>query len=388
MRIGVVAPRQPPTVGGGYSFHTTVLKALNDTAVEHDFLLLDLLGNGSGAEWAGGTLHHVDASARGNADGQPVSKQGTARFAASEQGLDLVWYLDPLAEVLSVPVFATVLDLAHRQHPFFPEVSTRGWTWEAREAHYRSVLPRAARIFSGTPTGKEQIVRAYGVHPDNIVVNPFPVPLLPEPQAPSADAAVLRNYELSPGFIFYPAQFWPHKNHVNLLLALQTLERDHGLAPQLVLTGSDAGSEAYVRACATDLDLTHRVAFLGFVPADELPALYRSAAALVYPSFFGPDNLPPLEAFALGCPVVAGRIEGVEEQLGPDAALYFDPTEPADIARAVAACLGDAGGRAARVEAGRRLAAERSPAAYVRIALQAIDAFAPWRRNWPTANAP
>src|SRR5256885_13294906 len=53
-----------------------------------------------------------------------------------------------------------------------------------------------------------------------------------------------------------------------------------------------------------------------FAARDEVLALYRTAAALVFPTFFGPDNLPPLEAFAAGCPVLASRVEGADEQLG------------------------------------------------------------------------
>ena len=56
----------------------------------------------------------------------------------------------------------------------------------------------------------------------------------------------------------------------------------------------------------------------------ELIALYRHALALTFVSYFGPDNLPPLEAFALGCPVITSAIEGVDEQLG-NAALYVNP---------------------------------------------------------------
>lgn len=382
MRIGVVAPRQPSTIGGGFTFHTTVLKTLENVTSEHEFIILDIAGIGA-HESMNTNLQRVDATSFHPDKEQSVQTEPTARFAAVALNLDLVWYLDPLAEVLPVPVFATVLDLAHRQHPFFPEVSSRGWKWESRENHYQQVLPRAARIFTGTPTGKEQVSRYYGVNLANIVINPFPTTIFPESDPPVADDSILLKHALSAGFLFYPAQFWPHKNHVNLLLAIKYLEDEHGLTPDLVLTGSDAGNLEHVKRVAAELDLQQRVHFLGFVPGDEMSALYRSASALVFPSLFGPDNLPPLEAFSLGCPVLTGRIEGVEEQLGKNSALFFDPTNPVEIADAIRKNMRNPLRRANMIKKGRKLALKRSPKAYVQTVLQTLDNFEPWHRNWP-----
>jgi glycosyltransferase involved in cell wall biosynthesis len=138
-----------------------------------------------------------------------------------------------------------------------------------------------------------------------------------------------------------------------------------------------------VKQLVSDLCLIDRVSFLGFVPAGEMSTLYRNATALVYPSLFGPDNLPPLEAFASGCPVLTGQIEGAEEQLGKDSALFFDPVNPAEIAESIARIVRDEAIRARIVNNGRELAAGRTPEAYVQIALQTMDAFEHWRLNWP-----
>src|SRR5207249_4800394 len=123
-------------------------------------------------------------------------------------------------------------------------------------------------------------------------------------------------YGLRREFLFYPAQFWPHKNHVNLLLALDLLRGSAGVELDLVLTGSDKGNLNHVTKTAVALGLTSQVHILGFVPKADLRELYREAVSLTFASFFGPDNIPPLEAFALGCPVVAAAVPGSEEQLG------------------------------------------------------------------------
>ncbi|HLF30200.1 MAG TPA: glycosyltransferase family 1 protein [Xanthomonadales bacterium] len=400
----------------------TVLEALSRITTDHELLLLDIDGSGASV-WAKAGLPLIDVQAILAVGGPAVPEVRGVETAARKLGLDVVWYLDPAAEVLSVPVFATVLDLAHRQHPFFPEVSG-GLEWEAREKHYSAVLPRAARIFTGTQVGKDQVVRCYGVNPTSVVVNPLPTPVLARPDDNLDDDEVLVRHALKPGFLFYPAQLWSHKNHVNLLLALKRLETEQGLSPELVLTGTDKGNSSHVLGVATELGLQQRVHFLGFVSNSDVAALYRCAAALVYPSFFGPDNLPPLEAFSLGCPVLAGRIEGVEEQLGnaalepmkeevvwrfrslsnlllkrfqrsapespPDPrksgfAGYFDPTQPEDIAAAIARVLCDVDFRTTLIEYGHALVAKRTPEAYVQVVLDALDEFEPWRRNWPAS---
>ena len=64
------------------------------------------------------------------------------------------------------------------------------------------------------------------------------------------------------------------------------------------------------------MGLDDRIIFTGFVPNIEIPYLYRQSIALVMPSYFGPTNLPPMEAFQLGVPVIYGNIGGSEEQLG------------------------------------------------------------------------
>lgn len=70
------------------------------------------------------------------------------------------------------------------------------------------------------------------------------------------------------------------------------------------------------------------------MPDEEITEIYRRARAMVMPTFFGPTNIPPLEAFALGCPVAVSRIYGMPGQVG-DAALLFDPNSVDDIAAAI-----------------------------------------------------
>jgi glycosyltransferase involved in cell wall biosynthesis len=256
--------------------------------------------------------------------------------------------------------------------PAFPEVRSTGWTWENREAHYRRWLPPAAYVITGASALSEDLSRCYGISPRRIRVLPL--------VAPTRNASAREQSSGKP-FLFYPAQFWPHKNHVGLLHALKEVREKHGLDLDLVLCGSDKGNLSYIRETVAALGLQSSVRILGFVPDDELTALYQGATALVFPSFFGPDNLPPLEAMQLGCPVIAADVPGAHEQLG-DAALLVDPRNPTDIASAIARLVRDSQLRDTLVARGRERVARWQPKDYAAGIVRIVDEFETESRCW------
>jgi glycosyltransferase involved in cell wall biosynthesis len=236
-------------------------------------------------------------------------------------------------------------------------------------------------VVVGYETGRSEVQRLYGVPDERIRFLPHPTPdFALNPPALDADS-VLEKYGLEAGFIFYPAQFWPHKNHVAILHALRLLRDANGVTTSAVFVGADKGNKGHVMATASKLGLENHVHFLGFVSRPELVALYQLAGAVVYPSFFGPENLPPLEAFALRCPVVAADVPGAREQLG-DAAILIDPRSEEAIAEAVLRLLHDAGERSELVERGRNRAESFTAADYVNGMVAIMDELVPVVRTW------
>ena len=136
-----------------------------------------------------------------------------------------------------------------------------------------------------------------------------------------------------------------------------------------------------MHARVKEWDLSEQVFDLGFVLGKSLSLFYMNALALVFPSFFGPDNVPPLEAFALGCPVIASRVPGAEEYLC-DGALLFDPTDPVDIADKILSVSTDAELRKALIEDGTRIASSRTGEAYIEHVNEILDGFVAIRRCW------
>jgi glycosyltransferase involved in cell wall biosynthesis len=122
-----------------------------------------------------------------------------------------------------------------------------------------------------------------------------------------------------------------------------------------VFAGSPKNAYQRVVQVTSELGLKDRVTFLGYVPDTVVPLLYRLARALIYPTFFGPTNIPPLEAFSFDCPVACSGIYAILEQVG-DAALLFDPGSVDQIADAVLRLWQDDELCASLVEKGRRRA--------------------------------
>jgi glycosyltransferase involved in cell wall biosynthesis len=397
----VTDARDSPTVGGAWTLATALTSSLKTTRTEHEYVFLDQILQPDDLSDGQGTLsHHIlphvlrqsyRASVR-IARKIPLQrfygklrlrKTYTERLEETidQYRIDIVWFLASTAIPPPVPFIATVLDLEHRKQPYFPEVSITGWTWEERERSYRAVLPRASFIITGTQVGKKEIVHYYGVNPDNVKVVPFPVPPREARETPLDSDVLLEKYRMSKDFLLYPAQFWPHKNHINLLKALSIIRYRHGLKLNLALTGSDKGNRQHIQEKIRELELSDQVFDLGFVSRRELNALYEGALALVFPSFFGPDNIPPLEAFALQCPVLASRIAGAEEQLN-GAALLFDPTNPVDIADKILALRSDQALRKKLTTEGRQIAQSRSPERYIARIDEIVTGFAAIRECW------
>lgn len=370
MRIGVHFEEVTPAWGGAHTFVTEILSALDGAAGGHRF---EVLAAGSAPAPVSGLAWHSLPD-----PGEMMSVR--LERAAERLGIELLWSLTPRAPAVELPFVATVWDLEHRNQPFFPEVSSSGWRWEERDRHYRATLPRAAWVNVGSEAARRQLGRCYGLAPEQVEVVALPVPTLPEGDAVE-EAAWRSAHGVVSLYFYYPAQFWPHKNHVVLLDALKLLAEGHGLRPQLVLTGEDRGNLRHVREVAAELGVGDQVRHLGFVERRRVAALYRGARALLFPSLFGPDNFPPLEARALGCPVIASALPGARELLGDG----FELVEPCDErawAAAIAVHVESTSGErdARRSESAPR--ARWSGVSYVEAFLARADRFAKLRRCW------
>lgn len=246
---------------------------------------------------------------------------------------DLWIFTSPTAKSFQVPVPALVSihDLMHRYERSFPE-SASVWEYFSRERNLKNICRWGKGFLVDSECGKSQLAELYACPMERIHPLPYIAPAYMHIETPP-EGFDLR-YRLPDKFLFYPAQFWKHKNHRNLLDALKLLMGDFPDL-KLVLAGSPKNEYEAVVYHVRKLDLGGNVKFLGYVPDEDMPELYRRARALVMPTFFGPTNIPPLEAFVAGCPVVISSIYAIPEQVG-DAALLFDPGSVKDLADCIA----------------------------------------------------
>lgn len=283
----------------------------------------------------------------------PLEKQLRAH------GADLVYFLSPSGRAVglsTLPYCFTVWDLCHRDFPEFPEVRALGEFGE-REWLYRNALPRASVILTDSEELKRKMADRYGVDRERIIAMPFSPPTLrSEDHAPMPEE-VQRRYGLQRKFYFYPAKLWPHKNHVRIIEAMSRFGERGLPCPMVVFSGSDyAGRRAKLEGIARQRGLSDSIKFLGHVPQEDVVALYRSCIALLMPTYFGPTNLPPLEAWQHGAPVISSR--HLSDHL-KDAALLVDPDDAGSLFEAMVACQ-DESVRSTLIERGSRRLAEIS----------------------------
>jgi hypothetical protein len=165
------------------------------------------------------------APGRQRLDPDVVSFRADANRWFRDCGIDLMLYPTPipLSFEAGIPYIMAIHDLQHRLQPQFPEVSSNG-EWESREYYFRNGSRYATLLLADSEVGKEDILACYesfGVTADRVKVLPFLPASYLAVDIPEADRQRVRAaYQLPPRYLFYPAQFWPHKNHINIVHAL------------------------------------------------------------------------------------------------------------------------------------------------------------------------
>jgi len=267
------------------------------------------------------------------------------------------------AFAVGIPYVLVIHDLQHRLRADISEDAP--WIDDLHRLGARD----ATLVVVDSEVGKEDLLRLHerdGVCGDRIRVLPY----CPPPYIGSSDVRVERDrvrlaYRLPQRYLFYPAQFWRHKNHIGIVRALASLRNQDGLRIPVVLCG-EATRGAYANnfrdmmADARSLGVQEQVVHLGYVPNEHINGLYAAAEALIMPTFFGPTNLPVCEAWAMGCPVITSRIRGIREHVG-EAGMLVNPDSPTDIAAAMRQIWLDGRLREELACLGRRRVAQYTP---------------------------
>ncbi len=277
-----------------------------------------------------------------------VEQLCTARSYEADVALSMPGYIAP--DMIPLKNVLYVLDF---QYEYYPEFFSPHELEERRRV-FGSAIHIADHLLAISEYTRQTVIDRFEVAPERVTtVYPAANPIFhPHNRAKIDVAAVLQKYGLPAGqYLFFPANTWPHKNHRAAIQALQFLRDTYHLDPLLVCTGSTKEAHPELLSLTRDLGLEKHVKFLGYCPIAEMPALYAGAAALVFPSFFEGFGIPLTEAMWCGCPIVSSHATCLPEIAG-EAALWFDPHLPEQLADAIQRVLTDSELRRQLIERG------------------------------------
>lgn len=261
-----------------------------------------------------------------------------------KKNIDLVYFISPSRFALDldkINFIFTIWDLCHRDNVEFPEIKLNG-EFENRELRINYATKRAISIVVDSDNGKSNLCKKYNMEKKRICVIPFEPMVFIQSNFKKTNKLFKFKHKqkIINNYIFYPAQFWPHKNHIYILKAIHILEKTHKVKLNIVFSGGDKGNKEKVFLYAKKLGIQDRCLFTGFISNRELISFYKNSIALVMPTFFGPTNMPPLEAFSLGVPVIYPNHAGLKEQV-EDAALLIDLYDPNTLSESLIKILKD-----------------------------------------------
>lgn len=324
MRIGIMLRHLTDTMGGVVGYSHNLIKGFLRQGPEHHYAL----------------FYASDKMLGGYADRDNVSEvvlppkhkliwdQRLAPRAADELGLDVIF--NPK---LSVPLWA-------RQHRVFvlrPEqfVHPELFPWWDRR-YFKFFIPRYCRAsdFVITPAqhSTEDIRHFVGVDPAKLVTvheacgDHF---FAPPPSAEELDQ-VRQKYSLPPEYVLFVGGLTPLKNFERLIQAYGRALEQHDVP--LVVVGFGRWRFEKDMSFAQSHPAARRIHFPGFVADEDLPAVYRMATALFFPSIYEGFGIPICEAMACGCPVVTST-QGACPEVAGDAGMLVNPFEVDDMAR-------------------------------------------------------
>jgi glycosyltransferase involved in cell wall biosynthesis len=308
-----------------------------------------------------------------------VLLQGQEEIANHLKQLDL--YFCPFSVLWPRPVpVPSVMTLVDIQEVFYPQFFTASDLF-TRAYHYPASTRAADRVITISGYSKTTLVEHHRIPPGKVVVAYLCAdPLYFESATQTAPDDPIPFSD----FVFFPANRWYHKNHDVLLKALCIL-KDRNKKVNSVFTGFDVDGGYPLMSKAVEYNIRDQVHSAGYVTISQMAYLYTHAEMLAFPSLFEGFGMPPVEAMASGCPVAVSKSTCLPEICG-DAAEYFDPTDPADVADAICKIREDQARRNVLIERGhtraRSFSAERLAQAHLRAFREAHESYSMARYNW------
>lgn len=290
----------------------------------------------------------------------------------SQKGVDVLFcpFTAPTYAESGIPVVSLVCDLQHKDYPQFFNANDI----YARDAFIGEVIKKADAIICISETTRRSVIHHLKADPDktHMVHNCIHVRLKNIDPLLISEHLNYFNIGNRP-YMFYPANFWPHKNHRMLITAYgMYVARNPESNIDLVFTGALEEAQQKLRDNVRRMGLEERIHFLGYLPDDQLTSVWQGCSFLVFPSLYEGFGIPVLEAMQFGKPVLCSNVTSLPEVAGT-AALYFDPRKPEEIVQCMEKLIGIQDLCAVLVKRGYERLSYFQPGAMVRNYLQCIE---------------
>jgi glycosyltransferase involved in cell wall biosynthesis len=235
----------------------------------------------------------------------------------------------PINFNLPYPYLVTMHDVQELHYPEFFSPQERAF----RAQSYWQSLEKSKAVIVSFEHVKKDLIKYFRLKQDKIYLCPLAydkIDLLKPDER--EDTCYQSKYKSCHQYILYPAQTWPHKNHISLIKALEFLYEKYNFQVSLVCTGKkNEFYNSYLSNYIKESKLAANIYFTGIVPEQELCWLYLNCELVVIPTLYEAGSFPLLEAMSLGIPVICSSVTSLPETLG-DFRFIFDPLDIQNLA--------------------------------------------------------
>ena len=250
----------------------------------------------------------------------------------ADASLFLNYYVPPFASGKRISI---VYDMVAKAYPETMDTKTRlilGTT-------LKSSIKRADRIVTISEAAKKEIVKYFKADPEKITVMPMGADEGYMPKTEGLEE-IKDFYGISGDYFLYLGTLEPRKNIETLIKAYRILKDSTENCPKLVIAGKKGWAYDGIFSAVKELGLADDVIFTGYLKRGEIPVMMTGATAFIFPSVYEGFGMPPLEAMACGCPVIASNVSAMPEVIA-DAGILCDPEKPEEFAKAMEMLMND-----------------------------------------------
>lgn len=227
-----------------------------------------------------------------------------------------------------IPVVAIAYDLQHLDYKFFFTPQEQ----QHRTKFITELLRKSQKIICISDFTRQSFIKYFQAPSEKFAVIPISI----HERLTKLNDNIVKENLINLGlaerkYIFYPANYWPHKNHRMLLTAYGIYKKHLPDGLDLVFTGALEDEQNQLKAAAKVMGLSENVKFLGYLNEEALTSVWQGCECLVFPSLYEGFGIPVLEAMAFGKTVLSSNAASLPE-VGGDAVIYFDPRKPDEIA--------------------------------------------------------